>query len=40
MASRTKPIIFVLAAAMAALAAVVLADAGSAARKLRQTGRS
>src|SRR5919107_3041481 len=34
MVSRTKPIIFVLAAAMAALAAVVLADAGSAARKL------
>lgn len=33
MVSRTKPIIFVLAAAMAALAAVVLADAGSAARK-------
>ena len=33
MVSRTKPIIFVLAAAMAALAAVLLADAGSAARK-------
>jgi glycerophosphoryl diester phosphodiesterase len=33
MASRTKSMIFVLAAAMAALAAVVLPDAGSAARK-------